>query len=57
MGSLERTVGSLLGIIRPSSYITRFSSVLPALAYQIIKMIALKSNSQVNGTLPSAPLH
>ena len=44
-GSLERMAGSLLGV-RPA----RFSSVLPALTYQIIiiQITALKS-SQVNG--------
>ena len=31
---------------------------MPVLAYQIItKMIALKSNSQANGILPSTPLY
>ena len=62
-GSLERmvrrTARSLLGA-RPSTspIFLQNSSVLLALDYQtIMKMIALKSNSQANGTLPSTPLH
>ena len=56
MGSLERAAGSLraVGLVHFSLY----SSVLPALAYQIItKMIALKINSQANGKLLSTALH
>ena len=53
-GSLEimarRMAGSLMGI-RPTRFF-KSSSILPALVYQIIiKMIALKSISQVNGIL------
>ena len=58
-GSLERTAGSLLSI-KPSTLAVSLenSSVFSALAYWIIiKMIALKSNSQVNGTLLSEPLY
>ena len=63
--SLERAPGgaakSLLSV-RLGSYVTCFSlkfySILPVLAYQIIiKIIALKSSSQVNGTLLRMPLH
>ena len=47
--NLERIGGSLLDV-RPLHY-SCFFCILPALAHQIIiKMIALKSNSQVNGT-------
>ena len=47
--NLERIGGSLLDV-RPLHY-SCFFCILPALAHQIIiKMITLKSNSQVNGT-------
>ena len=56
MGSLERTAGLWLGM-RPLhySFLLKILVISSALAYQIIiKMIALKSNSQANGTVLSS---